>query len=142
MAARTPRWTKFVLGEDRIRCSRQLHSLADLPVPPAPVLHPGTGPAERAPATGRPLFPMALILQEVSAEPDTEIPDEVREAYTLYRSSSLLSPPPAAVRLDTPAHIYYKRGGAESGREPTSGTPPSRRPGTTSRKAVTASPPS
>ena len=55
---------------------------ADMPVPPAPVLHPGT----MEPVTPdflSVLFPMSLILQEVSAERYIEIPEEVREIYKL-----------------------------------------------------------
>src|SRR4029450_7339001 len=55
-----------------------------------------------------PLFPMALILQEVSAEREIEIPDPVREAYTLYRPSPLHRAHRLEKALDTPAHIYYK----------------------------------
>src|SRR4029450_6775110 len=55
-----------------------------------------------------PLFPMALTLQEVSAERQIEIPDPVREAYTLYRPSPLHRAHRLEKALDTPAHIYYK----------------------------------
>jgi tryptophan synthase beta chain len=98
--------TKFILPEERI--PRAWYNIAaDLPVPPAPVLHPGTfqpiGPADLAP-----LFPMALILQEVSAEREIEIPEPVREAYRLYRPSPLVRARRLEKILDTPAHIYFK----------------------------------
>src|SRR5262245_11313501 len=80
---------------------------ADLPRPLPPVLHPGTkqpvGPADLAP-----LFPMALIMQEVSQERYVEIPEEVREIYKLWRPTPLLRARRLERALDTPAHIYYK----------------------------------
>ena len=79
--------TKFVLQEDRI--PRNWYNIAaDLPEPPPPVLHPGTG-QPIGPDDLSPLFPMALIGQEVSAEREIEIPEPVRQAYTLYRPSPL-----------------------------------------------------
>jgi tryptophan synthase beta chain len=106
MAAADPRQTKFVLDESRI--PRSWYNIAaDLPVPPSPPLHPGThqpiGPADLAP-----LFPMALIGQEVSAEREIEIPEPVRDAYRLYRPSPLYRAHRLERALDTPAHIYYK----------------------------------
>src|SRR5688572_1602641 len=98
--------TKFILTEDRIP-QAWYNIAADLPVPPAPVLHPGThqpiGPDDLAP-----LFPMALIGQEVSAEREIEIPEPVRDAYRLYRPSPLYRAHRLERALDTPAHIYYK----------------------------------
>jgi tryptophan synthase beta chain len=101
-----PRQTKFVLDESRI--PRSWYNIAaDLPVPQAPPLHPGThqplGPDDLAP-----LFPMALIGQEVSAEREIEIPEPVRDAYRLYRPSPLFRAHRLEAALDTPAHIYYK----------------------------------
>jgi tryptophan synthase beta chain len=106
MAPSDPRQTKFVLDESRI--PRAWYNIAaDLPVAPAPYLHPGTlgpiGPDDLAP-----LFPMALIGQEVSAEREIEIPDPVRDAYRLYRPSPLYRAHRLERALDTPAHIYYK----------------------------------
>ena len=98
--------TKFLLDESRIP-KAWYNIVPDLPVPPAPVLHPGTrqpiGPADLAP-----LFPMAIIQQEVSAEREIEIPGPVREAYRLYRPSPLYRAHRLERALDTPAHIYYK----------------------------------
>lgn len=80
---------------------------ADLPRPLPTVLHPGThqpiGPDDLAP-----LFPMDLILQEVSQERYIEIPEEVREIYKLWRPTPLLRARRLEKALDTPAHIYYK----------------------------------
>jgi tryptophan synthase beta chain len=106
MAPTEPRQTKFVLDESRI--PRAWYNIAaDLPVPPQPYLHPATlqpiGPDDLAP-----LFPMALIGQEVSADREIEIPEQVREAYTLYRPSPLYRAHRLEAALDTPAHIYYK----------------------------------
>ena len=55
-----------------------------------------------------PIFPMALIEQEVSMEPEVEIPDEVREVYKLWRPTPLYRARRLERALDTPAHIYYK----------------------------------
>ena len=106
MAQVMTRRTKFILDEDRI--PRAWYNIAaDLPVPPQPYLHPATlapiGPDDLAP-----LFPMALIGQEVSADREIEIPEQVREAYTLYRPSPLYRAHRLEAALDTPAHIYYK----------------------------------
>jgi tryptophan synthase beta chain len=106
MAPADPRQTKFVLDESRI--PRSWYNIAaDLPVPSSPPLHPGThqpiGPDDLAP-----LFPMALIGQEVSAEREIEIPEPVRDAYRLYRPSPLYRAHRLERALDTPAHIYYK----------------------------------
>jgi tryptophan synthase beta chain len=98
--------TKFVLGEDRIP-KAWYNIVADLPVPPAPFLHPGTG-QPIGPADLAPLFPMALIRQEVSADREIEIPEPVREAYRLYRPSPLVRARRLEKVLDTPAHIYFK----------------------------------
>ncbi len=76
-------------------------------MPPAPVLHPGTG-QPIGPADLAPLFPMAIIQQEVSAEREIEIPGPVRDAYRLYRPAPLYRAHRLERALDTPAHIYYK----------------------------------
>jgi len=83
---------------------------ADSPVPPAPVLHPGT----MEPVTPdflSVLFPMDLIMQEISTERYIEIPEEVREIYKLYRPTPLLRARRLEKALGTPAHIYYKNEG-------------------------------
>ena len=105
--------TKYVLDEDRI--PRAWYNIvADLPVPPAPVLHPGTG-QPIGPADLAPLFPMAVIAQEVSGEREIEIPGPVREAYRLYRPSPLYRARRLERALQTPAHIYYKYEGVSPG---------------------------
>src|SRR5574338_1322853 len=84
---------------------------ADSPVAPSPVLHPGT----LEPVTPdflSVLFPMELILQEISTERYIEIPEEVREIYKLYRPTPLLRARRLEKALGTPAHIYYKYEGA------------------------------
>ena len=83
---------------------------ADSPVPPAPVLNPQT----LEPVTPdflSVLFPMELIMQEVSTERYIEIPAEVREIYKLYRPTPLSRARRLEKFLDTPAHIYYKNEG-------------------------------
>jgi tryptophan synthase beta chain len=108
------RTTKFLLSEDQIP-KAWYNIAADLPIPPAPVLHPGTG-QPIGPADLAPLFPMALIGQEVSAEREIEIPEPVREAYRLYRPSPLFRARRLEKVLDTPAHIYFKyEGGSPAG---------------------------
>ena len=106
MATALPRRTKFLLDEERI--PRTWYNIAaDLPVPLPPPLHPGTG-QPLGPADLEPLFPMALIHQEVSQDREIEIPDPVREAYQLYRPSPLIRAHRLEKALDTPAHIYFK----------------------------------
>lgn len=81
--------------------------MADLPSPPPPVLHPGTkqpiGPDDLAP-----LFPMAVIQQEVSVEREVEIPEPVRDVYRQWRPSPLYRARRLEQALATPARIYYK----------------------------------
>jgi tryptophan synthase beta chain len=108
------RTTKFLLSEDQIP-KAWYNITADLPIPPSPVLHPGTG-QPIGPADLAPLFPMALIGQEVSTEREIEIPEPVREAYRLYRPSPLFRARRLEKVLDTPAHIYFKyEGGSPAG---------------------------
>ncbi|NLE96246.1 MAG: TrpB-like pyridoxal phosphate-dependent enzyme [Dehalococcoidia bacterium] len=80
---------------------------ADLPVPMAPALHPVTGQPLTPPDLA-PLFPMALIMQEVSTERWIEIPDEVRDVYRLWRPTTLFRARRLEKLLDTPAKIFYK----------------------------------
>jgi tryptophan synthase beta chain len=79
----------------------------DLPEPPPPPLHPGTkqpvGPEDLAP-----LFPMALIMQEVSTDRYIDIPGEVLDVYRLWRPTPLYRARRLENALDTPARIYYK----------------------------------
>lgn len=101
---------RIVLPETRIP-THWYNILADLPEPLPPVLHPATrqpvGPADLAP-----LFPMALIMQEVSPERYIPIPDELRDMYRLWRPTPLIRAVRLEKALDTPAHIYYKYEGS------------------------------
>ncbi len=97
---------KYLLNENDIpKCWYNI--AADLPEPLAPVLHPGTlkpiGPDDLAP-----LFPMALIEQEVSTEREIEIPEPVRDILRQWRPSPLHRARRLEKALDTPARIYYK----------------------------------
>ena len=100
---------RFVLSEDQLP-THYYNIAADLPVPAPPPLHPGTrepiGPEMLAP-----LFPMELIRQEVSADRYIEIPEEVREAYRIYRPTPLHRATALEKALDTPARIYFKNEG-------------------------------
>jgi len=98
--------TKYLLGENDIPTA-WYNIIADLPSPPSPPLHPGTG-QPLGPADLAPLFPMALIAQEVSGERYIDIPEPVREVYRLWRPSPLYRARRLERALDTPAHIYYK----------------------------------
>jgi len=84
---------------------------ADMPVPPQPVLHPGTMQPVTPDFLGV-LFPMNLIMQEVSTERWIEIPEPVREIYRLWRPTPMFRALRLEKALDTPAHIYYKYEGA------------------------------
>jgi tryptophan synthase beta chain len=98
--------TKILLTEKEMPTA-WYNLAADLPFPLPPVLHPATkqpvGPADLAP-----LFPMALIGQEVSRERYIEIPEPVREVYRLWRPSPLYRAHRLEKALKTPAKIYYK----------------------------------
>jgi len=100
---------KFVLTEKDLptRWYNILPDMAATGGPPPPPLHPGTlqpiGPADLAP-----LFPMALIAQEVSQDRFIDIPEAVREIYKLWRPSPLYRAHGLEKALGTRAHIYYK----------------------------------
>jgi tryptophan synthase beta chain len=98
--------TKILLSESEMP-RRWYNIMPDLPSPPPPVLHPGTlqpvGPDDLAP-----LFPMALIEQEVTAERYVDIPEEVLDVYQLRRPSPLYRARRLEKALGTPAKIYYK----------------------------------
>ncbi len=81
--------------------------MADLPNPPAPVLHPGTG-QPIGPDDLAPLFPMALIEQEVSAQRQIPIPDEVRRLYGLWRPTPMHRARRLEAAIGTRSRIYYK----------------------------------
>lgn len=101
--------TKYLLNESDL--PKAWYNInADLPVAPNPVLHPGT----KEPVTPEflsVLFPMELIMQEVSTERYIDIPEEVREIYKLWRPTPLLRAHRLEKLLGTPAHIYFKHEG-------------------------------
>jgi tryptophan synthase beta chain len=98
--------TKYLLDESDLP-RRWYNIIPDLPSPPPPVLHPGrldpVGPDDLAP-----LFPMALIMQEVSGESFVDIPEPVRDVYRLWRPTPLIRAYRFERALGTPAKIYYK----------------------------------
>ncbi len=98
--------TKILLEESEMP-TRWYNIVPDLPAPPPPPLHPGThepvGPEDLAP-----LFPMALIMQEVSTDSYIDIPEEVLDVYRLWRPSPLYRAHRLEAALGTPARIYYK----------------------------------
>ncbi|MDD2818575.1 MAG: TrpB-like pyridoxal phosphate-dependent enzyme [Candidatus Nanopelagicales bacterium] len=97
---------KYLLSEDQMPTT-WYNIMADLPTPPPPPLHPGTmqpvGPEDLAP-----LFPMELIMQEVSQERYIEIPGGVLDVYRQWRPSPLFRAHNLEKALGTPARIYYK----------------------------------
>ncbi|MCG8385287.1 MAG: TrpB-like pyridoxal phosphate-dependent enzyme [Cytophagales bacterium] len=100
------KYRKFTLEENEIP-EKWYNIIADMPNKPLPPLHPGTkepiGPEALAP-----LFPAALIEQEVTGEKWIQVPDEVRDVYTLWRPTPLYRAYGLEKALDTPAKIYYK----------------------------------
>ena len=98
--------TKYILDEADMP-TRWYNVIPDLPEPPPPPLHPGTrepvGPDDLAP-----LFPQALIAQEVTTERYVDIPEEVQDVYRLWRPSPLFRARRLEKALGTPARIYYK----------------------------------
>ncbi len=98
--------TRFLLNETDLP-KAWYNIMADSPVPPTPVLHPAT----KEPVTPdflSVLFPMELILQEISTDRYIDIPEEVREIYKLYRPTPLVRARRLEKALGTPAHLYYK----------------------------------
>ena len=106
MTPASARRHKILLDEDEMP-TRWYNVIPDLPSPPPPVLHPGTlepiGPDDLAP-----LFPMALIGQEVTTDSYVEIPGDVLDIYRLWRPSPLYRAHRLEAALGTPARIYYK----------------------------------
>ncbi|MEX1006181.1 MAG: TrpB-like pyridoxal phosphate-dependent enzyme [Acidimicrobiia bacterium] len=98
--------TKILLDESEMPTT-WYNIVPDLPAPPPPPLHPGThepiGPDDLAP-----LFPMALIGQEVTQDSYVDIPGEVLDVYRLWRPSPLYRAHRLEKLLGTPARIYYK----------------------------------
>lgn len=98
--------TKYLLNESDLPLY-WYNINADSPIKPEPVLNPVT----LEPVTPdflSVLFPKGLIEQEVSTERYIEIPEEVREAYRLWRPTPLIRARRFEKALDTPAHIYFK----------------------------------
>jgi len=98
--------TKITLPESEIP-THFYNIAADLPTPLPPPLHPATN-QPIGPEALTPIFPMGLIMQEVSLERAIEIPEEVRDIYRLYRPSPIFRARALEEYLDTPARIYYK----------------------------------
>ena len=98
--------TRVILDESEIP-SAWYNIQPDLPEPAPPVLHPGThqpiGPDDLAP-----LFPMALIMQEVSQDRYIDIPGAVLDVYKMWRPTPLYRALRLEKALDTPARIYFK----------------------------------
>ena len=98
--------TKILLDESELPTA-WYNVVPDLPAPPPPPLHPATrqpvGPADLAP-----LFPSALIAQEVTGERYVDIPGAVLDVYRLWRPSPLYRAHRLEQSLGTPARIYYK----------------------------------
>ncbi len=105
---------KFLLNENEMP-TKWYNIMADMPNKPKPPLHPGTlqpiGPDDLAP-----LFPMGLIMQEVSTEKYIDIPDEVLDLYRAYRPSPLFRAYELEKAIGTNSRIYYKyEGGSYAG---------------------------
>jgi tryptophan synthase beta chain len=97
---------KYVLQESEM--PREWYNvIPDLPSPPPPPLHPGTHEPV-GPDALTPLFPMALILQEVSGDRHIAIPEPVLDVYRLWRPTPLYRARRLEKDLGTPAKIYYK----------------------------------
>src|SRR5919204_5950215 len=102
----TARQTKFLLAESGLP-TRWYNIRADMPTAAQPVLHPGTG-RPVGPDDLAPLFPMELIGQEVSEEAEIEIPEEVRELYSLWRPTPLYRARRFEEAIGTRSRIFYK----------------------------------
>jgi tryptophan synthase beta chain len=97
---------KYVLDEKEMP-QAWYNIVPDMPLPVAPVLHPATG-KPIGPGDLAPLFPMALIGQEVSGERYIEIPTPVQRVYRLWRPTPLVRARNLERALQTPARIYFK----------------------------------
>ena len=108
------RQVKYLLPESEMP-QRWYNVVPDLPSPPPPPLHPGTGQPV-GPDDLAPLFPAALIAQEVSGDRYIAIPDDVLDVYRLWRPTPLFRARRLERDLGTPARIYYKyEGGSPAG---------------------------
>ncbi len=105
---------KYLLSESEMP-TQWYNIIPDLPNPLPPPLNPQTmepiGPEDLAP-----LFPMGLIMQEVSQDSFIDIPDPILDLYKLYRPSPLFRAVRLEKALGTKSRIYYKyEGGSPSG---------------------------
>jgi tryptophan synthase beta chain len=98
--------TKITLPESAIP-ERWYNIQADMPNRPQPVLHPGTGEPV-GPDDLAPLFPMEIILQEVSGDAEIAVPDDVRDVYRLWRPTPLYRAHRLERELGTRSRIFYK----------------------------------
>src|SRR5438128_2085571 len=105
MADEAPQ-TKFLLEESALP-RRWYNIQSDMPSPAQPPLHPGTGEPV-GPDSLTPLFPMELILQEVSQEAEIPIPDAVLDIYGLWRPTPLYRAHRFEQALGTKSRIFYK----------------------------------
>ncbi|HEX2149419.1 MAG TPA: TrpB-like pyridoxal phosphate-dependent enzyme [Actinomycetota bacterium] len=104
--------TQFTLDESQIPAA-WFNVVPSMPTPPSPPIHPGTkqpiGPDDLAP-----LFPMALIGQEVTTDEWVDIPGPVMDLYKMFRPSPLVRARRLEKLLGTPARIYYKYEGVSA----------------------------
>lgn len=123
---------KYLLSEEQMPKS-WYNIAADLPVPLAPPLHPGTG-QPIGPDDLAAIFPMEVIRQEVSTERRIDIPKEVRDIYRQWRPTPLYRARRLERALGTPAKIFYKYEGVSpaGSHKPNTSIP---RPSTTRRRA-------
>ncbi len=98
--------TKIILKDSDIP-KTWYNIISDIPNPPQPVLHPGTG-KPITPADLLPLFPMPLIEQEVATQRFIPIPDEVRKIYALWRPTPMFRAERLEAAIGTRSRIYYK----------------------------------
>jgi tryptophan synthase beta chain len=98
--------TKFLLEESQLP-RRWYNIRPDLPTAPQPVLHPGTGQPV-GPDDLAPLFPMELIKQEVSEEPEIAIPEEILDLYRIWRPTPLYRAHRLEAAIGTRSRIFYK----------------------------------
>src|SRR5919108_516869 len=101
--------TQFLLKPEDLPSAwyNVMPDIASAGMQPLPPLHPGT----KEPVTPdllAPLFPEALIMQEVSTDPWIDIPGEVMDVYGLWRPTPLFRATRLERALDTPARIYFK----------------------------------
>src|SRR5437762_7848919 len=104
--ARSASQTKFLLEESQLP-RRWYNIRSDMPTAPQAVLHPGTGQPV-GPDDLAPLFPMALIEQEVSEEPEIAIPGEVLDILSLWRPTPLYRARRLEQAIGTRSRIFYK----------------------------------